>query len=366
MADGSQPQGMQSKSIHARVKNAGAPSEAQLAAINAYTLAALTAADVYVRTFAVAHNAIDRDNECFSSAVLADFARTLPGKGAYITHPGGWNGDGMPAEGRWFEATVETMSLDEARTLLREPGLLFPPTATQAEILMASSYFVREAGLDFVFRKIDAGIVGDVSIGFTGRGGTKPLEDAAGRELEAREWQTPQEALEASLVWIGAQQGARAIKQHNPNANPEPAMPTEKTPQEKTLDDLREKAAAAEGKAGKFDAVATAIGATLADDPAKAKLLIDAGDAYRKSLISQIVVADREAKRLGDDEATVAAATKDYDLMSTAGLERMAKAAEATVPKGGQLGASDPSAPKPSAGDANKAPGGFVGAQAKA
>ena len=108
------------------IKAGGKPDEGQLAAINQFTLDELTEDQVYVRTAILAHSGIDRDRDAFEKALLEDFAKTLPGKGLFVKHPGGWDGDSGPGIGRWFGARVVEVSKEKAREMLREPKLQFP------------------------------------------------------------------------------------------------------------------------------------------------------------------------------------------------------------------------------------------------
>ncbi|MEO7200377.1 MAG: hypothetical protein ABIY56_09205, partial [Dokdonella sp.] len=201
----------QQKSLALHVKEAVAADDATLAAIRAFTLRDFAADELQIREYVLAHNCIDRDNEIFDEAVLDDFARALPGKGVYIKHPTSWQGDGGPAEGRVYAATTQTMSLDEARTMLREPNLQLPPDRTAAKLLLASAFFAKTPDNTSLLIKQDAGIAGDVSVGFTATGPVS-VTDAQGNELTAKRWMAPANALEMSLVWLGAQQGARAVK----------------------------------------------------------------------------------------------------------------------------------------------------------
>ena len=189
---------------------AATPSADQLAAINRYAIEELAAADVYVRTMYLAHNAIDRDREVMDAALLDAFARTLPGKGLFVRHPTGFDGDSGPGEGRFFEARVQEMTIDAARALLNEPGLMWPPGETSARVLVASFYSIRTGENEALLAKIDAGVAGDVSIGFWASERSAIL-DANGTRIATR-LQAPGEALEASLVWLGAQPGARIRK----------------------------------------------------------------------------------------------------------------------------------------------------------
>ncbi|MGV6817746.1 MAG: hypothetical protein ACWA44_10830 [Thiotrichales bacterium] len=190
--------------------NNGVPSTAQMEQITSYLVGEISEDELYVRTMFLAHNAIDRDQEVISGSLLADLARTLPGKGLHIRHPMGFDGDTGPGEGRFFWARVLTVTLDEARDLLKESSLTWPSTETQAQLLEASFYTVRTTDNAQLLKKIDAGIAGDVSIGFT-NAQSEPLHGAEG-EVIAQLLKGPGEAYEGSLVWLGAQPGARITK----------------------------------------------------------------------------------------------------------------------------------------------------------
>lgn len=349
----------QAKSLRLQFKAAsGEPTAEQLTAIRAYTLRDFTPAEIVVREFVLAHNGIDRDNEVFDEPLLADFARTLPGKGVFaVGHPGGWDGDSGPPEGRAFAARVERMSFDAARTLLREPSLQFPPDRAEAAVLMASAYFVRTDDNAALLTKMDAGIASDVSIGFGAKRSDSPILDASGRELQARRWVAPGEALEMSIVWLGAQPGARAVKAAKPE---EEIM----TPEEKAaLEAAQQKAAAAETRAADYaksaeqlDALRKSLGpdAALLDSPTSLAALITSGKAHRGALIDAIVTGERHAGTVGDSEADVKSARDLYETFPTDKLQAFAKrfeqpAGSAPAGKSG-LTPSNPGTPAPGAG----------------
>jgi hypothetical protein len=334
------------KSLSVRIKSAGDPSEAQLALIRQYTLADMAADQLYVRTFAIAHNAIDRDREAFDEALLADFARTLPGKGLFVKHPNDWaNSDrGAPGEGRWFDAHLERMSLDEARKLLREPELKFPPGAQTAVLLMADGYMARTAGNADLLLKIDAGVVGDVSIGFTAKDYER-ITDEHGNELNAYRLLGPGEALEASLVWLGAQPGARAIKGAS-------------IPDEDDNVETNQKLAAAEQKATTLQTqldeatpshnlvigLRKALGdnAHLVDKPEVLSDQVKAAGEFRKSLVDDIVAAERQLGVCGDSDEAVKAAEAIYAGYDTPKLQQLHKHYAERTPKGGRMAPSTP------------------------
>lgn len=311
------------KTFVLRQKTAGAATPEQMQAINAYTLREFTADEVMVREYVLAHNCIDRDKECFDEALLADFARTLPGKGIFIRHPGGWDGDSGPGEGLIFAASIEQVSLEKARELLRQPDLTLPPDRSMVSMLKTSGFFAKTPDNEAFLIKHDAGIVCQVSVGFTASERNR-IKGPDGIELNAWRWVGPGEGLEQSLVWLGAQPGARAIK-HAPRNSEEPTVDQNEIQQK--LTQTEGQLSTAKPKAAAYDALKGALGdnAALADDPAQLVVLVDAGKAYRDDLVDTIVKADRTAGRLGDDEAAVTAAKKDYAAMPLRALKGLAE-----------------------------------------
>lgn len=337
------------KSLALRIKASGEPSPEQLAAIRGYTLRDFDPAELVVREFVLAHNAIDRDDEVFDEGLLADFVRTLPGKGVYIKHPTSWQGDGGPAEGRCFAARSERMSLDAARTLLRAPDLQWPPDRVDATVVYASAYFVKTEENAALLLKMDAGIAGDCSIGFCAET-RMPIRDSAGRELEATRLMGPGEAHEFSLVWLGAQPGARAVKSaHNPTTEDHTMTPEQVAALQAENASLKAAKAEGEKSATTLAAIKTALGndAALADNPAKLAAAVSAGKAYRERLVDDIVSAERHLGITADDEASVKASRELYADMPVAKLEIMGKSLEARLPAGGKIRGTDPNAGTP-------------------
>ena len=97
-------------------------TDEMLAKINRFALSPLKAEDVYARKMRLAHNAIDRDKERFSEGVLKKFADTLPGKSLLMGHQ-----QGPPGKGLFFDAYLEEVSLEEAKSLTHEE-LILPST----------------------------------------------------------------------------------------------------------------------------------------------------------------------------------------------------------------------------------------------
>lgn len=184
---------------------------AALALINQrYALAPLAEEEVELRRMALAHDAVDRTGERFGLPFLQRLAETLPGKPVLAFH----DKRSWPV-GRFYGAE-----------LVKDP-------LTSVTWLVARWYLVRTAENEGLRRSIDAGVVAHVSIGF--RGGELICELCGepfwsdcphwpGQEVFlangspatcSMEWQDPRgtaEAVEGSLVWLGAQQGAQLIK----------------------------------------------------------------------------------------------------------------------------------------------------------
>lgn len=353
------------KTLGCAVRKAAQPNDAQLAAINGYAVEAQTADSVYVRTAWAGHNAIDRDGEVIDDALLMDIARTLPGKGLFVRHPSGWDGDSGPGVGRIFESRVVEMTLDEARTALREPTLQWPPGVETARLLETSFYIPRTDKHAGLIGDMDAGVAGDVSLGFR-PGDRADIADGAGNRI-ARRLLGPGEGYELSLVWLGAQPGARVHKAANggaPNHDEDDDMSAELKQQLDQLQadhkTLRVDLDAANIKAGSFDAIkaackAAGVDVVLLDKPDDLAAAIKAGHDYKASLLDDIVKADRLLGLCGDSDDDVAATRKEYAGMSVAKLkglnERLQKSVAATGAGTGDDLGSDPNPDKPGAQD---------------
>jgi hypothetical protein len=320
---------MQRKALAMHVKAATAADDDTLAAIREYTLRDFAADELQIREYVLAHNCIDRDNECFDESLLDDFSRTLPGKGVYIKHPTSWQGDGGPAEGRVFAAETQVMSLDELRTLLREPTLQLPPDRTTAKLLRARAFFAKTPDNASLLIKQDAGIAGDVSIGFEAQNRV-PITDRDGRELTARRWVGPGAANEMSLVWLGAQQGARAVKTFNTESNPEPTMDLTK----EQIEALQAKAASADKANATLAALKTALGdeAALLDNPDQLKAYVTDAKAYKAALVDEVIAIERQLGVVGDKPEDTAEAQKFYAVMGVDRLKAVQQGLEKRLP----------------------------------
>lgn len=333
------------------LKSSGTPDETQLQAIRQYTLRDFEPEELMVREFVLCHNCIDRDNEVFDEGLLADFERTLPGKGVHIRHPGAWDGDSGPGEGRVFGARRERMTLDAARTLLREPTLNLPPDRTEAELVFASAYFVRTDENRALLMKLDAGIAGDVSVGFA-HSGSEMVRDTEGREMRTRRWRAPGEAQEMSLVWLGAQPGARAVKNapaYSTHEDEDMELKEQLTKAQTRVTELETETAGLKQAASQAEALKTALGdnAELAKTPEKLAELAAAGAAYRDDLVDQIVKGERLAGACGDSEDDVKARKAVYANSPLSTLKALAKGFESISKGAGQIngGSTDPERP---------------------
>jgi hypothetical protein len=176
-----------------------------LAKINSFALNSLTVEQVYVRKFLFCHSAIDRDVERFPKALLEDFAATFPGKSFLFNHERRSSPFGL-----FFDAITEDMSPEQFKTLTSvEPNL--PESEKSITVVWAWSYMLNEEFNSQITKNLDAGIYRHVSIGFSATDLTAVKKEINGPTLYW-EYVAPGEALEGSLVWLGAQPGATAQK----------------------------------------------------------------------------------------------------------------------------------------------------------
>jgi hypothetical protein len=176
-----------------------------LAKINSFALEPLTADRVYVRKFLLCHSAIDRDNERFPKIMIDDFARSLPGKSFLFVH----DRRSLPF-GLFFDASVEEMSPEQFKALTTVEAKL-PEGEATVGVVWAWSYMLNEDFNAPVMKNIDGGVYRHVSIGF-GATDLKAIKKEINGPVQYWEYVPPGEALEGSLVWLGAQPGATAQK----------------------------------------------------------------------------------------------------------------------------------------------------------
>jgi hypothetical protein len=181
----------------------------QLAKINSYARKQLTKEQVFYVPLLMAHNGIDRDTERFHEDLLMEFAEKLPGKGFFVVgHPSGWSGTGGPGEGLFFDAKVEQISPEEFKAKTGEEIKLVEGVDA-VHALMADAYILSLPGNADTRAKIDAGIIRFSSIGF--KAPFFSITDDNGNHIYG-EYRPKGEALEGSLVWLGAQPGAGVMK----------------------------------------------------------------------------------------------------------------------------------------------------------
>lgn len=190
----------------------GAEDEAAaLALINGrYALSPLGPEEVELRRMALAHDAVDRTGERFGREFLERLAASLPGKPVLAHH----DKQSWPL-GRFYAAEL---ALD---------------AGTGVTWLVARWYLLPTEENAPLRRQIDGGVVSHVSIGF--RGGELICDVCGqpfwgdcphwpGQEITRDgatlpctfAWTDPRgtaEAVEGSLVWLGAQQGAQIVKE---------------------------------------------------------------------------------------------------------------------------------------------------------
>ncbi len=307
-----------------------------LALVNRYALVPQTAADVVIRKMYLAHNAIDRDDEAFDNELLTCFARTLPGKGVFVKHPSGWNGDGGPGLGLFIKCDIIEMSHAEACKLLETP-LMFPDNHKTARILDATFFILKTSDSEDLIKRIDAGVARFTSIGFS----------AASRDDASTSTGTifrlikgPGEAREGSFVWLGAQPGAGIHK--GADDAPKPTSISEKgnntmTEEElKRFNEFKHLASEAESKAAtaerELSSIKTALGDHVQDIPALLKTA-EMGVQHKTSLIEDVIAAERLAGLLGDGEDQVG---QQKALLSNASLDFLKsrlKALQASQPQ---------------------------------
>lgn len=347
-----------STSARSRARGDGTPTAEQVAAINAFTVRDFAAEQLYVREFAVCHNCMDRDRETIDETLLDSIAATLPGKGLFVRHPVGWDGDSGPGTGRWFSARVEKMPLSQARELLKVPDLQLPPDRNMVHVVMAETYLTRVESKRPLIDDIDAGIAPFVSIGFAAAGSADVI-DPVSKNRVARRLVGPGEAREASLVWLGAQPGAGVTK----------FAPTQgKTMDPTQFEALKAaigahallldnpaalKAALDNSSAYKaandlLSAIKAALGghAALLDTPSELRAAIETGVSAKAALVDDLIKADRLAKRCGDDDASVTARKAIYQSMPIEALKVMTEAVAPAPKPTGAIQGSDPNATK--------------------
>lgn len=265
-----------------------AVSDDQIAKINKFALVQLKPEQVYVRRYLVAHNGIDRDNERFSEDLLKDFTATLPGKGFFVEgHPSSWSGKGQPGEGRFYDASTEEMTPEEFKNITHEE-ITLPEGITKAKVLWGDAYLLKLDSNADTLAKIDAGIYSFVSIGFKA-----PLVDVTDKNGNViyGEYKSKGQAMEGSLVWLGAQQGASAMKNAGKGGGTPPLQDNlilEGRKMKEFLKRLSEKI----GKAFSEEQAVDEIASLITEKDAKIREMephAADGKAYRKHLVDDLL-----------------------------------------------------------------------------
>ena len=286
-------------------KSAATPED--LAVINQRYARALTEDQVFIRKIYLCHNAVDRDGERFSEAILADFARTLPGKALMASH---WRGlDDIL--GRFFEAALVQEPLDAAQERTGET-LILPAGVKQVTWVVGKFYIPLNISEDITqaAASIDAGLFFHTSIGFSASDRKRVRAEDNPDSILYYEYESPGEANEGSIVWLGAQPGASVSKSHNPQTNTksqkEISMNKVKEmlglPQDASEADVEKALAAVKDQEKAFKAQAE-----------QAKAMAQVGQQYHTSLAKE--VADLET-RLGRHTSEEAKAAREKSLLS--------------------------------------------------
>lgn len=268
---------------------------AMLAKINGFALKELTVDDVYVRKCLLAHNAIDRDNERFPEGLLDNFAETLPGKSLLFGHD---RRSYLPL-GLFFDASTEVMSVDQFKALTGEAPRL-PEGMSEVKVLWGWFYIAKTATSSDMIVNIEAGVYRHVSIGFAASDLIGVKKEINGPTLYY-EYVAPGEALEGSLVWLGAQPGATAQKGLKDQEH--------HTQEEHTMKGLIVLLAAMGIKGlvdtSSEDQVAAGVKALLEEKDAKIKALekdAEEGKTYRADLVGQYTAAKAKLGEVAETE----------------------------------------------------------------
>lgn len=311
---------------------------AMLAKINGYALKELSADEVYVRKVLLAHNAIDRDNERFPEPLLDNFAATLPGKSLLFGHD---RRSYFPL-GLFFDAYTEDMTPDQFKALTGESARL-PDGMQTVKVLWAWFYVVKTQSAADMISNIEAGVYRHFSIGFAASDLVGVKKDVNGPTMYY-EYVAPGEALEGSLVWLGAQPGATAQKGLKDQEH--------HTQEEHTMKGLIALLAVMGIKGladtASEDQVAAGVKALIEEKDATIKSLQTAaeeGKAYRDDLVTQYVTAKAklgEVTEKAEDQAQLKSVAAGYPLDFLKGeLKHLQGRVEAKFPSEHQTKGAD-------------------------
>jgi len=199
--------GLYEKSFSLKAAQGAEVTPELLTKVNKFALRELTAEEIFVRKYLMAHNAVDRDNERFSEPLLDDFAKTFPGKSLLNGHD-----RYALAIGLFFDAVTEEITPQQFTAFTGEEARL-PENISMVKVLWGWIYMLKAQFNEQMMANIDAGIYRHASIGFT----ANDIAPVKGQFDQILYWEysPPGEALEGSIVWLGAQQGATSQKKHD-------------------------------------------------------------------------------------------------------------------------------------------------------
>ncbi|HEV8455152.1 MAG TPA: hypothetical protein VGQ24_09690 [Gemmatimonadales bacterium] len=213
---------------------------AALAAVNQHTLEPVAADEVTIRQMDVCHDQYDRTLERFPVEYLQRFAETLPGKGLMAGH----QTRGALPLGKFHSAEVVSRMQDHpifvqpgGKSLAVEPVPGFETKRRKVNVLSAGFYYPKDAASEPMDARIRQGVYNSVSIGFSyadincdvckksyfsdcphwaGYPAERDNPDSPLVTLTysgtAEEIQRHVEAVETSIVYLGAQPNARIRK----------------------------------------------------------------------------------------------------------------------------------------------------------
>ena len=266
------------------------------------------------------HDQYDRTLERFPLAYLDQFAKTIPGKSVLPCHNQGgyWSSGDLPL-GRFFKADIEKVVESEFPMLMRTglakalapiPG--FENKRKTVNYLAPSFYFANDDSTEGLRKNIDLGVYKHVSIGFSyddlicdicgksylywssdGSAGCPHyrgdvLDDGRLVTLTFGGDASQAEALEGSIVYLGAQPGARLVKAIESGENIDPER-LAYTPYGPDLVVLKE----AERAAQKHNKPRTLVVPDLSDEEPTGKTLED-------ELAAALAAVQGATKRLED------------------------------------------------------------------
>ena len=291
-----------------------------------FATSALRKEDITIFKWKLAHNSIDRDNERFTEDYLKCFVEPFPSESSII-------GKSFLKDHDKYDTSILGLVYDA--TLTNEGGKLWLTTKT---------YHLNSTDAETI-AKMKAGIYRHVSIGFWG-GSIEPVKTSNG-EVQYWEWKVMSgkrkpEALEQSLVYLGAQPGATSIKgvKFSPDNGEFPVMSQESltikgikdmrlfvesaklgiskkvevnpsNPEQVTPAEI-EKAFVPVLEEAVEKAVTEITGKLTAKD-AELKTATDSLKSIKEKMINRILAGERLSKKLKDDAVSVDARTAELN-----------------------------------------------------